>query len=71
MSGGDAVLSEPPEGAIVGESVPRESERDERERQAIEAMVGALKVKPHFRDLSESELRQEAITRLQNHGVIR
>lgn len=68
---GNAALSEPPEGAIVGESVPRENERGDRERQAIEAMMGALKTRPEFHDWSESELREEAVDRLQKTGVIR
>lgn len=53
-------LAEPPEGAIVGESVPRENEDDDRHDQAVEELVGWMKGHPAFADLSESEIEAAA-----------
>lgn len=58
-------LSEPPEGAIVGESVPRENERNEAEEAAITELAGLLKAYPAYRGRSESELREIAREKLQ------
>lgn len=58
-------LVEPPEGAIVGESVPTENEREDFEyREAIEAMVGVLKTRPAYRGRSDDELVEIAQQKL-------
>lgn len=53
-------LSEPPEGALVGESVPRENEEDEVSQAAIEKLAGRLKAHPRFTGRSDAELEAEA-----------
>lgn len=53
--------SKPPEGAIVGESVPKGSEPEQYERERIERVKNTLKAKsPAFQQLSESELEERA-----------
>lgn len=53
-------LSEPPEGVLAGESVPRENEEDERYRTELETIANTLKGIPAYAHLSESELRSVA-----------
>jgi len=66
-----AGLAEPPEGVLVGESLPRENEQDSKRRQAIEEMVGLLKDrgKP-YTEMGHVELREEAKSKLRTAGVI-
>lgn len=57
-----AALSEPPEGVLAGENVPRENEEDDQRRQEIEAIKGTLKARsPIFREMSESKLEERAL----------
>lgn len=65
MTGDHYALAEPPEGVLVGESVPRENEQDDIEQAAIEEMVGLLKTRPAYRAKSDSELREIAKEKLQ------
>jgi len=63
-------LAPPPEGVLTGESVPRENERTEKERVAIQRLARTMKGYPAFSDLSDAELREKAVQRLQQRGVI-
>lgn len=58
-------MAEPPEGAIVGESVPRENETEDRRREMVDRVVGELKGHPAFRGRSDSELRELARERVE------
>jgi hypothetical protein len=59
-------LSKPPEGAIVGESVPRENEREDWRETEIERIAAALKQRGGpFASMSDAELRDRAIERLE------
>lgn len=57
-------LSEPPEGALVGESVPRENEEEDRYEQKVQEAVGIMKTMPAYQDLSDDELRERAEERM-------
>lgn len=55
-------LSKPPEGAVVGEDVPRENEQLEVEDSKIEEAMNALKTRGEpYMSMDESELREKAI----------
>lgn len=65
-------MAPPPEGALVGESVPRENELTEREETLVNELMGAMKAKGEpFTTMSEGELRERAVEKLQERGVIR
>lgn len=64
-------MGEPPEGAIVGESVPVENDRDEIEESLIEECMGTMKGHPAYHGLSDDELREKAIEYLQKKEIIR
>lgn len=53
-------LAEPPEGAISGDSVPRENEADEEWRMKVEELVGILKTREPYHGRSDAELREIA-----------
>jgi len=53
-------LSEPPEGVVSGDSVPRENEDDGRREAEITRMIGVLKARPAYRNHSDEELREVA-----------
>jgi len=53
-------LSEPPEGAIVGESVPQENEQDDHRQALVERVKGQLKGHPRFQGRSDAELEEAA-----------
>lgn len=57
-------LTEPPEGALVGESVPVENDEEEIAEGLIEECIGLLKTRPGYAKLSDEELREKAIERL-------
>ncbi len=59
-----AGLSEPPEGVITGDSVPRENEEGGVEESRIQEMVGIMKTKEAYRRKSDSELREIAKEKL-------
>jgi hypothetical protein len=68
--GGSKPMARPPEGAIVGESVPAGSELDERTEQLIEHMMNWIKANdPRGTELSNDERRQAAKERLRSMGV--
>lgn len=62
---GLAGLAEPPEGVITGDSVPRENEDADRERAAVDEMVGVLKGHPAHQGKTDDELREIAREKLQ------
>lgn len=61
-------LSKPPEGVLVGESVPVENDRYEIEESKIEEVAAQLKAHPTFGTASESERREKAIELLEKYG---
>jgi hypothetical protein len=67
---GSRAMARPPEGALVGESVPAESEPDERTQQMIEHTMNRIKTHhPRGTELSASERREKAKKRLRSLGV--
>lgn len=64
-------LSEPPAGAVVGEDVPLENDRDEIEEALIDEMVGLLKTHPAYHGKRDETVREAAINKLQKAGDIR
>jgi len=67
-----AGLAEPPDGAVVGESVPRENEITDMEKSIVSELVGIMKSKGEpFVSMSDKELREKAVEKLQDRGVIR
>lgn len=55
-----AGLARPPIGALAGECVPVENVRDDLERATIDEVVGLLKTKSAYHDMTEKELREIA-----------
>lgn len=57
-------MAEPPEGAIVGEDVPRENE-DGYDEAVIQEMVGILRSlgRPYI-DMNKAEIRERAVDKL-------
>lgn len=65
-------MAPPPEGVIAGESVPRENELSDREEALIQELVGKMKGRGEpFASMSDNELRERAVNKLQEKGVIR
>ena len=64
-------MSEPPEGVISGESVPRENELDDKEEQAIQEVIGELKAqgKP-WSIMTDDEIRGRVKDHLVDNGEI-
>jgi len=62
-------LAEPPEGALAGESVPRENEEEERRRAAVEQLVGAMKGHPRYEGRSDAELEDAAHELIERYGL--
>lgn len=62
--GDSAGLAEPPEGAIVGETVPAENAEERLDQAAIEEMVGVLKTHPAYAEYSDVELTEIAKEKL-------
>lgn len=63
MGRGSVGLSEPPEGVVVGESVPPENTEadNEFERVEVESMMGVLKSRGvPFTTMTKDELEQKA-----------
>jgi hypothetical protein len=70
MSESSRAMARPPEGAIVGESVPAGSEPDERTEQLIEHTMNWIKTHdPSGTELSNDERREKAKSRLRSLGV--
>lgn len=64
-------MTEPPEGALSGESVPRENGLDDREEQAIQEVVAKLKSKGEpWIKMSDSEIRKRVKDHLVDSGEI-
>lgn len=63
-------LTEPPEGVLAGESVPRENEREAKREAAISRLAAELKEHPAYADWSAQERREAAVKRLEDLGVI-
>lgn len=59
-----AFLSEPPEGATSGDSIPRENEELERQKQELDTAVAVLKTVEAYHGKSERELREIAKEKL-------
>ena len=63
-------MARPPDGAVVGESVPAASEPDERTEQLIEHTMNRIKTHhPNGTELSDDERREKAKARLRSMGV--
>lgn len=63
-------LAQPPEGAISGEDVPRENEKDEHRRTLITQTMAILKANGEpFTTMQRDELRERAIKTLRRNGV--
>lgn len=58
-------IREPPEGAIVGESVPVENDRDRLDEGRVAELAGVLKAHPAYHGRSDSELREIAREKLE------
>lgn len=73
MSGsGQQGMARPPEGAISGDSVPRENELDDSEEQTVQEVIGELKGKGEpWINMSDNEIRERVKDRLVDKGVIR
>jgi len=70
MDGDSRAMARPPEGAIRGESVPADSEPDERMRMLIKYTANWIKVNhPRGTELSAAERREKAKERLRSLGV--
>lgn len=54
-------VAEPPEAVIKGETVPQENQEGELRRAEIELIMGELKTRPGYRDLTASEQREKAL----------
>lgn len=64
-------LAKPPEGALAGENVPRENERDGQVQTLIDRVAAELKSNGEpYTDMTESELKECAVKKLRNAGVI-
>lgn len=62
--------SEPPEGAIAGEDVPKESEPDNYDEQLIEELMHELKTRGEpWTEMNRGELNDRARELLDKHGV--
>jgi hypothetical protein len=63
------IMSEPPEGVLVGEDVPRENEQHEIDEVLIEAVMATLKVrgKP-YTDMNDAELEEKAVEAIRESG---
>ena len=65
-------VSPPPEGALVGESVPRENTLTEREESMIEEVANQMVSKGEpYTLMSQGEREEKAKELLQSNGVIR
>lgn len=59
-------FAEPPEGVVAGENVPVENQEVQFEEKKIQEAMGKLKsIGVPFSEMSESELREKAIERLE------
>lgn len=66
---GGTGMSEPPEGAIVGESVPLENQEDEIRQSTIEELIGRLKLKGEpYTKMSRYELEERARELARKYG---
>ena len=63
-------LAEPPEGVVRGESVPVENDGDAIDEAVIDKTVGQMKTMPGYSELTDRELREIAVDRLQSMGEI-
>lgn len=62
-------LSEPPEGAIIGEDVPLENQEEEIKQSTIEELVGRLKLKGKpYAEMSHYELEERARELVKKYG---
>jgi len=58
---GTMALSEPPEGALTGDSVPRENEGEEGWRKTkVDKVVAQLKTKKKYREMKDKRVRKKA-----------
>jgi len=55
-----AALSEPPEGVVTGDSVPRENEDDDWDTTAIDRIVATLKTREEYREMKDERVREKA-----------
>lgn len=66
MTGTNYALSKPPEGALVGEDVPRENELDDWDETLIQRIEALLKSHGDpYVSMSDAEIREQAINKLQ------
>lgn len=59
----------PPEGVLVGASVPRENEQTEHDEARVQKVMNQMKAHGEsYRGMTESELRERAIRLLEKYG---
>lgn len=64
-------MAKPPEGALAGENVPRENERDEQVQTLIRRMAAELKARGSpYTEMGATERKEHAKKKLRNAGVI-
>ena len=64
--------SEPPEGVVAGENVPRENELTDKEESMIEELANQMVAKGEpYVSMSQDERESKAQEVLQSKGVIR
>lgn len=64
------VLTDPPEGVLAGENVPRENDDDSAVDQQVERLAVALADRDAYRGTSIEDRREAARERLHRHGVL-
>jgi hypothetical protein len=70
MDGSVTGMAPPPEGAVVGESVPPESEPDRFDEALIQDVMGLLKGRGHpYVEMNDSELRETAVETIRKHEI--
>jgi len=57
-------LSKPPEGVVVGESVPRENDERQLKNSLVDRLAHEMKAHPAYRDMTDGERRELAAEKL-------
>lgn len=63
-------LSEPPEGVVSGDSIPRENEEHSKSLSKLDKMVSAMKSMPEYHNMSDDEVREIAEEKLKRMGEL-
>lgn len=62
-------LSEPPEGVLSGDSIPRENEEDDLNRAKVESIAGEMKKHPRFEGRTDAERREAARKMIERYDL--